>query len=237
MRIALCYVAVTHGPLTADYCARFVATFIEYPPGMEAEIFVCCNGGPLSYEKAVMFAPLKVKFLPRQNDPGWDISAYIEAARGPCKDFDLMLCLGESCYFHRAGWLARLVLAWNRFGPGMYGSFSSNLVRSHLNTTGFCCPPKVLASYPKPVTSRGERYEFEHGNQAFWRMVALRGMPVRLVTWDGIWEPRVWRCPKDILWRGNQSNCLMWCQHTDRYVNADARTRLRWAKGADQPFK
>lgn len=169
------YVAVTGGPLTADYCARFTASYHEFPPGTNHDTVVCCNGGPLPTEIALMFAGMNAIMFPRANDPGWDISAYMDAARGPCKDYDMMLCCGESAYFHRRGWLKRFEEAWTKFGAGMYGSLSSNLVRAHLNTTGFCCPPSALTQYPKPVRNRVERYEFEHGEQSLWRRTSKRG--------------------------------------------------------------
>lgn len=228
---------VTHGSITADYCSRFMASYSACPPGMEHDTFVLCNGGPISHELGLTLLPLKPQFYPRANDPGYDISAYISAARGPCRDYDAMICLGESCWFHREHWLARLMEAWSKHGPGMYGSFSSNLVRPHLNTTGFAAPPKLLDLYPMLVNSRLTRYAFEHGQFPFWKFVASRGMPVRLVTWDGEWKPREWRCPNNILWRGDQSNCLMFCGHTDRYLTADARTKTRWENGADRPYK
>ena len=237
MKITLVYIAVTHGQKTEEYAARFSASYSEFPPGVPHDTVVVTNGGPLPYSISLLFSALKPKFYPRVNDPGWDISAYIELARGFCKDSQMMLCCGESIYFHQEGWLKRFVEAWEKIGPGMYGSLSSNLIRAHLNTTGFCCPPLVLSEYKNPVASRADRYEFEHGNQSLWRRVARRGMPVRLVTWDGEYEPHAWRCPPGILWRGNQKNCLMWCQHTDRYVTMDADTKARWSKNADRPFK
>lgn len=237
MKIVVCYIAVANGPITEDYAARFVATYNAYPPGEEHDTLVVCNGGVLKTNIALLFSGMNARMFPRENDGGWDISAYIDSARGPCAQYDMMLCCGESIYFHRPGWLRRFVEAWRAIGPGMYGSLSSNLVRTHLNTTGFCCHPLLLADYKKPVRCRQDRYEFEHGKDAFWRQIEKRGMPVRLVTWDGEYEPRSWRCPPNILWRGDQSNLLMWCQHTDRYVNMDNNTKAKWARGADRPFK
>jgi hypothetical protein len=237
VKIVVAYICVANGPVTEDYAARFVTTYRESPPGVEHDTLVICNGGPVSTSVSVLFSGMNAMMFPRGNDLGWDISAYIEAANGPCAQYDMMVCCGESIYFYRPGWLKRFCEAWTRFGPGMYGSLSSNLVRAHLNTTGFCCHPSLLARYKDPVTSRAARYAFEHGQNAFWRRVQKWGMPVRLVTWDGEYEPRSWRCPPNILWRGNQTNCLMWCQHTDRYVKMDAQTKEKWARGADRPFK
>lgn len=234
MKIVVCYIAVTNGGLTEDYCARFVTTYHEFPPGIEHETIVVSNGGPLSQNITLLFWDMNASMWPRENDPGWDITAYIAAARGPCADADMILCLGESVYFHREGWLKRLVDAWAKHGPGMYGPFASNLVRSHLNTTAFFTSPVLLRQ--SPVNPR-DRYGWEHGEHSFWRWVSGRGMPVRLVTWDGEWEPRSWRSPPNILWRGNQSNCLMWCNHTDHYAGAAPRIKSRWANNADRPFK
>jgi hypothetical protein len=237
LKVAICYICVTHGPITADYASRFVATFNEFPPGADADLMVICNGGPLSTELAMIFAPLNPIYYPRTNDPGWDISAFQDAARGPCADYDAVLWLGESNYFHRAGWLKRLVEAWGEHGAGMYGPFSSNLVRAHLNTTAFMCSPELVKSYPIRAVNRKTRFEFEHGPSALWRKAFARKLPVRMVTWDGEWEPRRWRTPNNILWRGNQSNCLMWCSHTDNWHHETPVRKARWSQLADSPFR
>jgi hypothetical protein len=237
VKLCLCYIAVTNGPIVDDYAARFVSTYQEYPPGAEHDLLIICNGGPLHTSTALIFQGMSARMYPRQNDGGWDITGYIDAAKAPCAGYDAMLCLGESNYFHRAGWLKRIVEAWQSHGPGFYGPFSSNAVRAHLNTTAFMCPPLLLKQYPVRVHDLWSRYAFEHGERALWRRTAQQGMPVRLVTWDGEWEPRLWRLPKDILWRGDQSNCLMWCNHSDGYANADAATKASWAKQSDALFK
>ena len=237
MRICIAYIAVTLGPITPDYASRFVATFLEYPPEADADLMVICNGGPLSTELSMIFAPLEPVYYPRENDPGWDVTAYLDAARGPCKDYDMMLCLGESNYFHRPCWLRRLVNAREKHGPGMYSSYSSNAVRPHMNTTAFFCAPSVLLQYPHRPTNWTERMEFEHGQTALWRRLQKRGMQTRLVTWDGEYEPRMWRSPRNILWRGDQSNLLMWCNHSDGFLNADQKKKGIWARYADTPFK
>lgn len=234
MKIVLAYIAVSRGVLTADYCSRFVGSYIACPPGAECSIVVACNGGPLPRETALLFDSLNAKFLPRLNDEGWDISAYQQIARSiPC---DMLVCLGESVYFHRPGWLRKMVEAWNKFGAGMYGFWASYLVRPHLNTTGFVVDPVHLGVYPT-VRNHNERYQFEHGEHAMWRHIQSLSRPVKLVTWDGIYDPFQWRTPRDILWRGTQLNCLAFCSHTDRFRAADAETKKKWSRWVDQPFR
>lgn len=170
------------------------------------------------------------KFWPHPNDDGWDMSAYQDAAsKFPC---DMMVCAGETIHFHKPGWLRRYVDAWEKFGPGMYGTFSSNLVRPHLNTTGFAIDPKLLLGYPRP-RNKVDRYGMEHGQNSLWKRIEALKFPVRCVTWDGFWDSNHWRNGENILWKGDQSNLLMFCSHTTRYFEADAETRKVWEKNAN----
>lgn len=237
MKTVLAYTVVTNGPISMDLASKFVVTLDEYPPGAPFELLVICNGGPLRTELGLLFTPFAAKFFPRPNDPNWDIGGYIEAARGPAHDADLMVCLGESCFFNREGWLKRTVEAWTRGGAGMYGFFSSNAVRAHMNTTAFATHPMLLREYNRPVSNHAERYEFEHGDHSFWRYVRGRGMATKLITWDGEWDPNLWRYPKNILWRGDQSNLLFGCNHTDRYETAPPDIKTHWSRSADAAFR
>jgi len=239
LKILLCYITVTGGAKTLEYAHRFACTYSQHPPGYPHDQVVVCNGGRPAPEMEFMYGILNngARMLVRENDGGWDISAYIEVARDLGQDYDLMLCLGESIHFHRFGWLLRLVEAYRTHGPGMYGAFASNTVRAHINTTGFAISPRFLAEWPTPVTNRQERYDFEHGENSIWRRTQAEGFPTMLVTWDGFWHPQAWRVPANILWRGNQTNCLMYCSHTDNWFAADKERRARWLRMADAPFR
>ncbi len=234
VRIVLAYICVTEGILTEDFSARFVGSYLACSPEVEHKTVIVCNGGPLRRELSLLFNPLAPAFLPRVNDDSWDIGGFMDVAtKVPC---DMIVAMGESCYFHRAGWLRKIAEAWEKYGPGMYGFWASHLVRTHLNTVAFCCAPSDLLAYPRP-RNRKERYEFEHGEHSFWRHVRSRGHPTKLVTWNGCYDPPHWRMPPNCLWRGDQSNCLAYCNHTDRWFAADQRTREKWSKAADAPFR
>jgi hypothetical protein len=234
MRILLTYLTVTNGVRTQEFASRFAATYLQFPPGYPHKLLVVCNGGPPATELGLLFRPFEAAFYPRPNDPGWDVSAFVDVARGIGADYDLMVALGESCYFHRPDWLARLVEVAERYPKGMYGFFSSHVVRPHLNTTGFAVWPRWLVDYPRQVRSRDERYHFEHGEFSFWRHVHAKAGPVKLVTWDGDWNPGQWRLPQNILWRGDQSNCLIFCRHNDLYNDADKARQLNWSASIDR---
>jgi hypothetical protein len=231
------YIAVTHGAKTPDFCARFAETWNRFPPGAECDLVVACQGGPINTETSLLFSGLNAKFWPHENNDARDIGAYLDAAKSISSDYEMMLCLGESVHFHRAGWLKRLVEVRERWGEGMYGPFATHVIRAHLQTTAFFCPPSFLREYPLKVTDKKSRYEFEHGERALWRRLHARGIPVKLVTWDGEWQPRTWRLPKNGLWNGDQSNCIMWSNHTDNFANADTTRKQSWQMSADRPFK
>jgi hypothetical protein len=61
--------------------------------------------------------------------------------------------------------------------------------------------------------------------------VVHMGWPAMLLTSDGIWLPQQWHKPKNILWRGDQSN------HLEQWEQADKKARANWSKGADSPFQ
>jgi hypothetical protein len=237
MRVAVIYVCVTHGSKTADFCARFAATWNAFPPGADCNLIVACQGGPLATETALLFASLNASFWPHANTEARDLGAYLDAAKSISSDYEMMLCLGESVHFHREGWLQRLVEARERYGPGMYGPLATHVIRAHLQTTAFFCPPSFLREYPLKVTDKASRYQFEHGERALWRRLHARNIPVKLVTFDGEWSPGQWRLPQNCLWRGDQSNCLMWANHTENFAKADETRKRNWSASADRPFK
>lgn len=140
--------------------------------------------------------------------------------------------LGESVYFWKPNWLVPMVEAWKQFGAGMYGFLSSFLVRPHMNTTAFVTSPRFLNGYQR-ITTHPVRYQFEHGIDSFWKRMERFGKPTKLVTADGVYDPPQWRYPPNILWRGDQSNCLIRCNHMDRYDAASEETKHRWSSAAD----
>ena len=243
LRVLVVYIAVSRGQNLSTYAPRFIKTFLENPPGFPCDIVLACNGGQLPYPMQIAFEEFAKRFqwgtfsiLNRPNDQGFDISAFQEVAETVGKNYDFMVCLGESCYFFKPGWLEQWASARIQLGSGMYGVFSTNVIRTHLHTTAFGCDPKFLRSYP-PVTNHGERYEFEHGSGCLWhRLTAMGGRPW-LVTWDGVWEPQEWRVPQNIIWRDDQSNCLLFCNHTDRHRDANPLDKFTWSRNADNPFK
>ena len=228
--VIVAYIAVPANPLFVHFATRFVETYKQFAGGAKHDLIVAVNGGPLAPKMLEIFDDIRPKILNRKNDDGWDISAYQDIARN--NECDLIVCLGESVRFHRAGWLDRLVSSASEYGEGIYGCFSSLAISPHLNTTAFAVSPKFLKDYPL-VRSKTGRYEFEHGAGAMWRKIRNNGGATKLVTWDGCYDPGDWRKPDNILWRGDQSNSLVFCNHTDNWTGRNEYVRKNWSDLAD----
>lgn len=232
MPVTMVYIFPVFGGTHVECAARFVSSYIEHPPGYPHRTMVVSNGGEPTGIMRSIFAPLgDCEWLTHDNS-GFDIGGF-QAAAPHIKD-DIMLCFGQWVYFHRAGWLRRMVDAWLQHGHGCYSGTASHASGPHLQTSGFWCPPWLVEQHPHKVVSRSERYDFEHGPNALWRRAANQNLPALLVTWDGEYPLGKWRSPRNIIWRGDQSNCLYWTNHTDVYKNFPSR-RAELAGYADVP--
>lgn len=208
---------------------RFVESYKANPPEYPHRTVIVCNGD--GYGDVDLFNSIPLATFYKHSNVGWDIGGYVAASRDVKEN--AVLCLGSASHFKKPGWMRRFVEAWSRHGVGMYGSLASYAVRPHLNSTGFMCPPRFLRAYPLPVASRVERYEFEHGTNSLWLTAYRAGFPVKLVTWDGEYDPENWRTPGNIYFRGDQSNCITYWSGTDKYDNASPVERVKMAKSAD----
>lgn len=230
--VALVYVYPSSGFETA--AIRFVGSYTKHHPEYPHSAIVVVNGGTVSTKVKKLFEPLQPSYFTHDNS-GWDIGAFLAVSHHI--KAEAMFCLGANTHFKRSGWLKRYAEVWRQHGPGMYGTLASNEVRPHLCTTGFLAPPEMLQAYPYKVDSQEDRYEFEWGKGAFWRRVQKTGMPVKMITWDGVWGMDQLRVPKNIYRRGDQSNCLVYFRHSDAYDAADEATRKRMEGHADNPPK
>lgn len=213
---------------------RFVESYQKHPPEFPHSTVIVVNGGNVTLQAKKLFSPLNPSYLLHDNS-GWDIGAFLAAA--PHLSSEAVLCLGANTHFRQSGWLKRYIEIWQKLGPGMYGTLASNEIRPHLCTTGFLTTPALLHSYPHKVLSKEERYEFEWGKGAFWRRVARAGLPVKMVTWDGVYGMDELRKPPNIFRRGDQSNCMVYFTHTDLYDAADDETKKRMGMLADTSAK
>lgn len=209
----------------------FVESYLKNPPGYDHDTLIVCNGCPIDQRTRNLFARLpRVKFTTHDNT-GFDLGAYIAGAHKV--DSDILVLFGSNSYLTKPGWLKRFVEAWEKHGPGLYGAFASYEVMPHLNTTQLAVAPELLRRYPLRPNNKSERYSFEHGADAFWRMVSVAEYPVKLVTFDGEYDWQDWRKPPNIYRRGDQSNCLGGFRITRDYEKASPQLKAMYAAYAD----
>lgn len=232
--ITIVYIHVPGDEKHWRYAREFVDTYKKFPPLYPHETVIVSQGkGPAPLAKAMFKAVFNPHYF-LHDDSGWDIGGYIAAsAMEAVRGSDCVLCVGGSAYFQREGWLKRIAEAWHKHGPGFYGSTSTYEVSPHLCTSGFWCAPEIIRAYPVKVTNRETRYDFEHGPNACWKMVAENSLPVKLVTWDGEYDWQEWRKPPNIYRRGDQSNALIHWHHYKEYDKADTKLKVTMASHSD----
>lgn len=229
--ITLIYIHVPGDQKHWRYTREFIESYKQFPPEHDHQTIVVCQGKPAIPLARGLFKALPNLAYFQHDDSGWDIGGYIAASKAV--DADCVVCLGGSSYFQRAGWLKRISEAWQKHGAGFYGATPTHEVSPHLCTSGFWCPPEVLKAYPIKVVNRETRYDFEHGPNACWKMVAHNDLPVKLVTWDGEYDWQDWRKPSNIYRRGDQSNALMCWHHYREYEKATHQLKATMADHSD----
>lgn len=195
-----------------NWSFRFLETYYRKNPGMDHDTVIVLNGGKPTYELMCLFSSLrKTEFL-EHDDSGWDIGAFQRAAR-TFPDYDLMVFFTTSVYFKNPGWLRHMVNAVERKGDGLYGCMGNRGVPQfkvfpHVRTTGFFIRPKLMNEYPRVITTKEGRYEFEHGPNCLSEWLKGKGLQTRVVTTNGVYEWKDWDNIPNGYHRGNQSAML-----------------------------
>lgn len=218
-----------------DKARRFVESYLKFPGLYPHQLWVVCNGAPANSLVRDIFKDVPCLFI-EWDDSGWDIGSYKAVAsvimdcKIPC---DFMICCGGDTHFRRAGWLKRMAEAWEKHGPGLYGASASYEQRPHIQTTSFCCPPELIHSYPYPLITKEDRYNFEWGRNSILTRAERRGLPCLMVTWDGEWNKDKWRKPANIFRKGDQSNLLAYYLATETFESKNSEDRKRQSQLAD----
>jgi hypothetical protein len=232
MKVGICYVCpVIKWKDFESLARRFVSSFENFPPEYPYEFHLVCNGGNPNAEVLELFSSLNPIYHEHDNT-GWDIGAFQKIA--PEVSCDLMLFLGTNSHFRRAGGLARLMEAYEKFGPGLYGTAASFDISPHLRTNGFLCDPQLVAEvWAQNSSHANPRHHFEVGKTSLTRVAAKKKLPIVLVTWDGFFLQKDWRKAKNIYRRGDQSNCLIYDRHHEVFEAASESQKIRLARIAD----
>ncbi|HXF11075.1 MAG TPA: hypothetical protein VN625_09840 [Desulfuromonadaceae bacterium] len=208
------------------FARRFIETYTAYPGGAEHELIVGAVGQDPTGTRRKLFDSLKCRFIDLPGD-GWGITCFQKIAATLESDF-AVFCEAKT-YFHRAGWLKKLVEARTSLGEGFFGGSGHSLeCVPHLRTALFGLHPKALASF-RPITTREEAGNFEHGKDNITETFNRRAYSI---LWDGVVHYPFNTITKNNFRSGDQSNVLAFDRHTDLYAEAPAARKRIMEKQA-----
>lgn len=161
------------------------------------------------------------------NENGCDIGS-AQYASELLKENAFMVNMTSRCYFHREGWLKRLLEARNKHGKGLYGvSASWEGGKPHICTRAYCMDSEDFTRYPHIIDTREKGQKFEVGEWCITDWFRQQDLSTIQVTFDGEQHQADWRKPDNIFRKGDQTNCLVWDRHTLIYQEADANDKRR----------
>lgn len=251
LRVCVCYPFPLDARETFEpFARRYVESFQKYPPGCDHDFFLAYMNPATRMigAKVVLSEPLVEDF--KSFDPlnptvfkvwsdGIDIGcAQTMAPNLADMEYDFAVFSTSRVYFHREGWLRRLVEARENYGDGLYGATGSyecpngepeKFPNPHMRTVLYGCNPRIMANMAEvcPVTNRVSAHKFEAGRWNFAQFFYDLGRPVKMVTWNEELDVNDWRKPDSIFRRGDQSNILCHDKHSDAYLDASPEEKRR----------
>jgi hypothetical protein len=220
MKISFVYLDIMK-PNFETFTKRFIDTYTAHPAGADHELVIGVVGKDSTGNRLKAFDSFKCRFIEVSED-GWGITCFQKIAGHLDSDF-AVFCEAKS-YFHRAGWLKKMLEARMSFDEGLYGGSGHSLeCVPHLRAALFGCHPKALTSF-RPITTREEAGQYEHGKDNFTDTFKSRA---HSVMWDGVVHYPFNVVTKNNFRDGDQSNLLALDRHTDLYAEAtEARKRI-----------
>jgi hypothetical protein len=230
MNTSFVYLDIMKPPFET-FTRRFIETYTAHPAGVEHQLIVGVVGQDLNGSRRRAFDSLKCRFMDLPAD-GWGITCFQKIARNLDSNF-AVFCEAKT-YFHRAGWLEKMVEARMSFGEGLYGGSGHSLeCFPHLRTALFGCHPKALSSF-RPITTREEAGRFEHGKDNFTNSFKSCA---HSVMWDGVLHYPFNMVTKNNFRDGDQSNLLAFDRHTDLYSDATEERKRILEKQSQGKYK
>lgn len=216
------------------FTERFRKTYAQFKPTCPHRLTIVSGGAEPDEYIRNLFKGIEVDFT-NYMGTGWDIGAHQVITEQSKADF--VVCMNSTVYFHREGWLERMVGAYQQHGDGLYGPAGSFEVHPHIRAACYAYSPSLIRCYPYRVVNRADSFKFESGtydpdwNFTLW--AKNKGYPVKMVTWDGVYDLPDWRKPENIFRRGDQTNCMVWDRHVDIFRGADYRLQTELSTRAN----
>jgi len=218
------------------FIQRFCETWRKYPPGIRCFLYAVTQGAKANEELYDLFTGLPVGF--ERYDEGMDLGAQQHIAGMSNDAFQVNMT--SRCYFHRPGWLARMVRFRLANGPGLYGvSCSKEGGKLHVCTRAHAYDVDEFKLYPHNITSRDQGVFCELGDGSLTDWYWSIGKTPQIVTWADnspyfVCSPEIHpsqtissECFGNGFRHGDQSDVLVWDRHTDIYSSADDQEKER----------
>lgn len=217
---------------------RFVETFRANPPDHDYVLYAVCSFGEPTDAIKEMFYGIRTRFL-GYLEYGCDIGSAQMLAKGFTQNTPIV-GFTSRCYFHRPGWLARMMGVRLSRGPGLYGCSASKDTGLHLCTRGYMLDSDLWKQYPHQINHRSKGPFFEigrdnpSGNLLTWAKAMLAKTVI--VHWHDSFDlskpeevDRYFATPNRFR-DGNQSQMLVKDWHSDLYDQASPEDKVRIAK-------
>lgn len=217
MKIVLTYIYVSKPSEGGDYSDvhdRFVRTYEMFRPKTDHKLLVICYGGDPKRAEMQRFGSQSSGFIGSLAYYGGGLDCGAAVFASQVIDCDLLICCNSQIHFWRAGWMERLVAAFEKHGPGLYSPFGSYENTPHLRTPCLAFPPKLLRTFPFLVHNRTTANAFESGPNNVTQWVRQQGLPTVMVTWNEVLPQQAWRKPANCFRRGDQSDLLVFDRHS-----------------------
>jgi hypothetical protein len=187
-------------------------------------VVLCQRGGPNPVVREI-WEGVPAWFVEHRPPPerDWEWAIQTTLAEYPC---DFMVGFCSRAFFHRPGWLKRVVDARLQYGDGFYGSMASYAgcplqthpaPNPHLRGTMWAFDMNTIREFPYQVLKMEDEYRLECGEWNLSLYYEAIGKPAMLVTFDGCYARPDWDNPANTFRKGDQSNLLNWDRHTEAY--------------------
>lgn len=225
-------IGMRHDPNRADRtpdefagCAwKFAVSYRTYPAGSDHELVVVLDRGNPTVDDYSIWSGITCRFVKHDGAPDdWSWPIQTTLANDPC---DFMVMFVTRAYFHRPGWLKRIVDARQKHGDGLYGSMASEVgsplqthpaPNPHLRGTMWAFDQSTIAKFPHTIKTPQDESRLECGEWNIANWYESTRKPAMLVTFDGEYSKPDWNKPENTFCKGDQSNLLNWDRHTDAF--------------------
>ncbi|HUD73959.1 MAG TPA: hypothetical protein VMQ76_02730 [Terracidiphilus sp.] len=212
------------------FIKRLTDTFRKYPPSVDCQVWAMATKGTADAATRALFDGINCRFVSYYHD-GRDSGSW-QFASWLMEENTFMVPMTSRTYFHRSGWLKRVVAAREHHGPGLYGLCANRETYAlHICCRCFGIDSNDFREYPHLINSQEAGHAFETGDGIpegpahVW--MRSRGKVAKIVMWDGVYDEPDWFTPANRFRHGDQSNVLVWDKHTDGYRDGTQEQRAQ----------